>query len=949
VLCCRTLGPIEVEVDGAVVELGGVVPRRVVAALSAADGGPVSDDALAELVWAERRPVEVVQALRVVIHRIRQALGSHASLLQRTKQGYVLAVSAEQTDHGRFVKLVDAGMAELESGNAGAAAKTLEAAMALWRGQPWAELGDALPIAAPRGRLIELRDVAVEELQAARLERGDTARAVAALSEAVTEAPYRERRWELLALGLYRSGRQAQALAELRRVRHLLTEELGIDPGQALRTLEQRMLNNDPSLLAGEPPHRAGPTRDDAHAQVRAFSAPSTAFIGREDDLHALAKLLVEHRMVTVVGPAGVGKTRLAIEYAAAQPDAWLVRLADVHSGDAITATVAAAIGLTYVAWDPMLAIVRAIGDRPGLLVLDNCEHLTNAVGRLAASLLSSCRGLRVLATSRRLLNVEAEVCLPLQPLPVDDGGGDGPAIALLLDRVQANRPNWHPSVEEHAAARTICLALDGLPLAIELAAARERAFGLPDIAAHIRDRLDILGQTPHGSISPHSSLQAAIGWSVEQLSEPDRALLLRLWPFEGGFTWQAVDAVRPRADASAILSTLSALVDRSLVTVDVSAGPARYRMLETLRRSCESIDPDPVASREAHATWVRTFATEQAGRLWGHGSADALRLLEAELPNIRAGIAHDLRHQPLAALRITGGLAPMWFSVGLVHEGIRLIRAALDACSDAPAEDRGLGLVALSVVTYHAGDGEAAVRLAEEAIALLQECADAHEALYLEALSRRCHAMVDLDRADREFRHAVAEFKHEVDRRNAPDYLKACALFGVALLRMRDGDLPGAEHILAEARRISQRCGWVGGEAHAEMLLAWGRLRQAPRPRGTTTAVISRLWRAIDAFQRQRNISDTLVALYAGAVALADLGEYAIAGQLRAAVLEQAARVGTNPYRFAPPGVDAALCQALSQHGDADGSNAPTSWAAMIELFTGAARRLTGALELAI
>lgn len=922
------------------------MPRRVLAALAASGGSAVSDDALAELVWGDAQPVDVTQTLRVVIHRIRSALASHASLLQRTNQGYVLALTPAQTDNGRFVEAVEAGIAELGCGNAGAAAKTLEAALTMWRGLPWADLGEALPIAALRTPLIELRDIAVEELQAARLERGETARAVAALSEAVSEAPYRERRWELLAMGLYRSGRAAQALAELRRVRQLLADELGIDPGPALQTLEQRMLDNDPSLLTVEASNRCAPARDEVRPPVRTISAPPTAFVGRQDDMRMLARLLAAHRIVTVIGPAGVGKTRLVVEYAAAQPDTWLVRLADVHSAEAIAAAVAAAIGLTYLAWDPTLAIQRALADRQGLLVLDNCEHLSESVGKFAAELLAACPRLRILATSRRVLNVDAEVHMPLHPLPVGDGSG--PAVALLLERVRANRPNWQPTEAEYGAAQTICTALDGLPLAIELAAARERAFGLPVIASHLRDRLDILGETPQGSVSPHASLQAAIGWSVDQLSDADRALLLRLWTFEGGFTWQAVEAVRPAGDATSILATLAALVDRSLVVVDISAGSARYRMLETVRRYCESTDPDPDGSREAHATWARSFAGEQAQRLWGEGSAEGFRLLEAEVANIRAGIAHDLRHHPIDALRTMGGLAQMWFSIGIVHEGIRLVQAALDTCPDASVADRAGGLVALSMLRYYAGDGETAVQLAEEAIALLREDADSHEALFLEALSRRCHAMVDLEGRDDELRRAVAEFKHEVDHRDSPGYLKACALFSVGSLQMRDGDLAGAEETFAESQRVSRRCGWINGVAVSDLILAWWKLRQSPRPRDTTIDALLHARRAIDGFERQRNVSDGLGALYAGAVTLAELGEYGLAGRLRAAVVEHAAQVGTDPCRFAPPGIDDGLRDILAVHEAPADTDTPASWDAMVELFIAAADRIASSAQVA-
>ncbi|HZQ31951.1 MAG TPA: BTAD domain-containing putative transcriptional regulator [Mycobacterium sp.] len=934
------LGPLEVEVDGVPVELGGPVPRRLLAALSVAAGAPVSDDALAELVWGSNRPSDIAPTLRVVVYRLRASLGSGGmEALRRTGQGYAFAVGVCDTDHGRFAELVDAGMQALRDGGPEAAAASLEAALRLWRGEPWVELGDAVAVSAARSKLNELRDTAVEELQAARLACGDTARAIAALTEAVTESPYRERRWELLALALYRTGRQTHALAELRRVRQLFIDELGIEPGRALRDLEQRMLGQDRNLLLVETAPQSPHATERASTPPRTIAKPTTALFGREQELAILGGLLQDHRLVTVTGPAGVGKTRLAIEYAAAQSDAWLVRLADVHSVEAVAPAIAAAIGLTYVAWDPMLAIQRAVADRPGLLILDNCEHLSDSVAQITVGLLASCRQVRILTTSRRSLNAEAEYVLPLPPLPIATGGADGPAVGLLLNRVGSNRPDWRPSTNDRKAAREICSALDGLPLAIELAAARERACGLEEIAAHLRHRLDILGETPRGSISPHRSLQAAISWSIDQLPTSDRALLLRLWPFEGGFTWQAAEAVHDVTTVAPVLATLAALVDRSVVVSDLSAGRPRYRMLETIRRYCESVDPDPVATREAHAAWVRTFAAEKASLLTGHHCAEALRALESELANIRAGIVHDLEHNPTEALRTTGALYWMWVTIGAIHDGDRLIRAALEACPDAAVEDRARGLIALSRTSFHGGDSELALQLANDALASLENSADSHEELFLEAHSRKCNALADLDRLA-ELREAAARFKAESDRCKTPDYLRACALFGIGVVQARDGDPAGAAETFTESRRISARCGFISGEGISEVLLAWANLRQSPRSRATTLHALQGLSRAVRTFERQPNVSDALGALYAGAFALADLGEPAVAGTLRAAVIEHAGRVGTDPRRYAGPDIDARLDKLLGDAMKADA--APMSWSAMIELFTETVERLT-------
>lgn len=255
---CRVLGPIEIEVGGVGIDLRAPRPRQLLAALSFAAGSSVSNEVLAEYLWGRAALDQPGANVRVVVHRLRAALGPHSGrLLQLDRCGYRLLLAPEQTDHGQFTELVGAGIRASVDGRAAEAVDTLRASLALWRGQPWVELGDSPELLGARAKLLELRELAIEELQAARLASGDTAAAVAALSEAVIQAPYRERRWELLVVGLFRSGRQADALAELRKVRRLLMEEIGVEPGPALRDLERRLLDHDPGLLLRDASIRA--------------------------------------------------------------------------------------------------------------------------------------------------------------------------------------------------------------------------------------------------------------------------------------------------------------------------------------------------------------------------------------------------------------------------------------------------------------------------------------------------------------------------------------------------------------------------------------------------------------------------------------------------------------------------------------------------------------------
>ncbi|QIS07952.1 AfsR/SARP family transcriptional regulator [Nocardia arthritidis] len=888
---CRVLGPIQVEIGGSPIELGGPVPRRLLASLSLGGGLPVSNSVLAETVWDAEPTAEVVNAIRVVVHRLRAALGPEGrACVESASSGYRLALTPEQTDNGRFTSLVGQGIEQLTADPATAAA-TFESALALWRGQPWAELGDSLHVSGPRARLVELRGVAVEELQAARLACGDTARAIAELSEAVIETPYRERRWELLALGLYRSGRQGQALAELRRVRDLLVDELGVEPGPALRELARRMREHDPELLLIAAPGRTDRPVSAAPPPPR-ITRPLSRFIGRQVESALLAELLADSRMVTVVGPAGVGKTRLAIEFAADRSDAWLVRLADVHDPQVIAATAAAAIGA--IGADPVAAIRRTLTERPGLLVLDNCEHLVDDLAGFVLSLLTECPGLRVLATSRRPTGIEGEQVLPLAPLPID---GDG-ALELFFDRVRASRADWRPTAADRASAQEICVAVDGLPLALELAAARARSFGLADIAARLRERLDVLGATPRGSVSPHASLDAAIGWSIDQLADPERALLLRLWPFEGGFTWQAAEFVRGPDAGVAIFAGLAALVDRSVLTADVTTGHARYRMLETIRRYCAAADPDPAATRAAHAAWVRNFVREQVALFTGPGLAGALVALAAELANIRAGFAEDLHHAPLHALRTAGGVAYMWVTAGAVREGERVLRQALSGCPDADPIDTARAHIGLSLAAAHTGAPERALHHADSALRLLDESDPAHDVSLLEAHLRRCNALADLhDVAG--LRVAAADFVAACERRDAPEYLYATALWGIGVVRFQDGDLDAAVESLTRARELSVRCGFHSGAGISDVLLAWCLLADDLADRSEVVRALELSRRALAVFHAESNVSETLSAVYTVAYALARLDAKDTAARLHAAVTDHAERLGTDPRRY--------------------------------------------------
>src|SRR5882757_8751851 len=428
-MLCRVLGRTEVEIDGARIELGGPTARRVLTALVAAAGEPIGDDGLAEAVWGASVPPSSATTLQVYVSRLRQTLGDrHRGLVERTKSGYALRLPTGSTDIAQFSAQVERGRQLLAAGKPTVALRVLGEALRFWRGEPFADLASPDLVAPLRVELAELRDVAIDELAAARLAVDDAARAVSDLSAAITETPFREHRWGLLILGLYRTGRQADALSALRGVRTSLSEELGIDPGPGLQELELRVLTQDPHLLlegrSGQTPLPATaagkPSRQPTGARTSAgpsIGRPLSSFFGRDRELATVARSLDTHRLVLLTGPAGVGKTRLVVEhltgdeatYSTDGGGPWFVRLADIPHPEMLTQSLIDALGLTPMTDDPDIALTRALTANPGLLVLDNCEHLTDAVAEVVLRLLHHCPRLRILATSREPLGIDGE------------------------------------------------------------------------------------------------------------------------------------------------------------------------------------------------------------------------------------------------------------------------------------------------------------------------------------------------------------------------------------------------------------------------------------------------------------------------------------------------------------------------------------------------------------
>ncbi|WP_250001658.1 BTAD domain-containing putative transcriptional regulator [Actinoplanes sp. M2I2] len=849
----RVLGPTEIEVDGAVADLGGPLPRRLVAALLAAEGRPVREDALADAIWGDETPPHPTASLQAYVSRLRRALGGR-SPLARAGAGYRLTV--DDTDAARFAAEVLRGRELLDEDRPAEALRLFDAALARWRGEAYADL----PGHPARTRLDELRAVAVEERLAARLADGDAAGAVGELEAATAAEPYRERGWELLILALYRGGRQADALAALRRVRERLADDLGIDPGPALQSLERRLLAQDPGLLLTS--RSAPPVR------------PLSRFFGRTGELAGLAELVSTARLVTLVGPGGAGKTRLAVEFAAGQ-DPWFVRLADVAGPALVPAAVAAAVGVRGATTD---AIATALGDRSGLLLLDNCEHVVAAAADVAFALLARCPGLRVLATSREPLSIDGERLLPVSPLPTED------AVALLTDRITGVRPGWRPSPAESEALVRLAAALDGIPLALELAAARARVLGLSELLEMLDDRFPALGPVPRGALAPHETLEAAVAWSVDLLGAHDRALLLRLWPFEGGFPLSAVEDD---------LDALSALVARSVVVADTTVVPTRYRLLEIVRAYCRQRDPDPRDSRDRHARWVRELVERHAPLLRGERSAHAIRTLNRELPNLRAGIEHDLGARPASALRTAGLLQWFWFRGGLVADGLRLLGDGLAAAPEAPPTDRARAHLSTALLRYLAGDPGAMTDLGT-GLAILGEHPD-HEGRILAAQGSYYESLYWSFRG--EFARAVEPARRSMAlaRRIGEEWIQPASAMALGAALVGAGEVLEGRRVLAAAGReaIGRRQAWTA--AMSGLLLARALLTDGPSAPAQPEPALAAVRQALDGFAGEDDVGNLLAGLHTGAYALARAGRTGEAARLLVATRRAAARRGLD------------------------------------------------------
>jgi predicted ATPase/DNA-binding SARP family transcriptional activator/predicted negative regulator of RcsB-dependent stress response len=781
VLTVAVLGPVELRRDGARLPVPAGKTTELLVRLALDAGLLVRTERLIEDLWSEQANGVARNTLQSKVSQLRRVLGD-PGLVRGGSAGYTLDIDPGCVDALQVLRLAESATSLRQAGDASAATAACATALAKFRGEILPSAGEGEWVAPHRARLDEARLRLTEDHLAARLDLGAAGEVIGELEGLVAAHPLREGLWKLLITALYRAGRQADALAAYRGIRQRLAEELGLDPGAELQALEQQVLLHDRGLDA--------PARE-VHttlAEPAGGNLPgvSATLVGREADIAAVTRVVAEQRLVTVVGPAGVGKTRLAIEVArgiGSAGGAWLVRLEDARAGASLWPSLGEAFNLSA-ATDAM--VLDRLRGFDLLLLLDNCEHLVEVLPELVGRVLSAAPRVRVLTTSQQPLGVDGEVVYSLEPLSIAD------SVALFTQRAAQQRRSFSVDAETRRIVEAVCRSLDGLPLAIELAAARAKVLSVQEIARRLADRFTLLNDPTSHRPPRQRTLGAAIAWSYDLLFPDDQRALWALACFSGGAPLEAVEGVLaalgvPTASA---VDAVGRLADRSLVGVDVGAGGVvRYRLLDSVHEfSFDRLRDAGMADvgLGAHAAWFADAATRAAHGVRGGEQAEHLSMVRTESANIDAALAWASSHDPLLGLRIANGFGWAWVVLGAGVDAAQRIRAALTtAGSMATARDRAAGLLLAGWLEASGGN---------------------------------------LDRASADIEQAM---------RIADDELRSMGRLHFSFVRTQQGRPHDALALLADCRADFQRLGRRWEEGASWLLSAWAEIALGETARG--------------------------------------------------------------------------------------------------------------------
>jgi predicted ATPase/DNA-binding SARP family transcriptional activator len=663
----RVLGPLQLGGEGSLLRSGRL--RRLLAALLIHHGTVVPVDRLEHLLWADHPPAEPASALQTLVWRLREAVRAascdSAIRLLTTAPGYVLQVDGEQVDAVRFERLVRAAAAQPPE----QAAVLLEEALSLWRGQAYAEFCDDEFARVEAGRLEELRLAAVSDWVDAVIALGRSEHALGRLEALVAADPLRERPRAQLMRVLHELGRSGDALQAFHDYRDLLAEELGLDPSRQLRDLQAAILRRD------QEPSRAPPVIAPP-GPVGNLRVELTDLIGRAGDAATALAALDAARVVTLTGVGGVGKTRLALQVAADArarhpAETWICELAGVRDATAVPDVIAATLGVQQRLGSTVTdRLVEYLRTKNLLLVLDSCEHVLDTAAELADALVRGCPDLRVLATSREPLGIDGERVLPVQPLPVPPPAmprdlptiAAVPSVALFCQRAQSASTAFTLTGDNVAAVAEICRRLDGLPLALELAATRMRSLSPQEIADRLERRLQFLRSARRVREERHRTLTSVVDWSYRLLTPLERWVFERCSVFMGTFSLDAAVSVAERGEPE-VTDAVAGLVDKSMLAAHTGTTPTRFSMLETMR----AYGRERLAERNAemaaclrHASYHVELSEAAAVGLCGPDEAAWAAALSAALDDLRSAHQWALVHQPALAVRLSAAL--FWY-----------------------------------------------------------------------------------------------------------------------------------------------------------------------------------------------------------------------------------------------------------------------------------------------
>jgi predicted ATPase/DNA-binding SARP family transcriptional activator len=821
----RILGPLEVCDGDGLISLAEA-QRSLLAVLLLSANEVVSADRLIDELWGEAAPHSGRTALQVRVSQLRKALGEAGGRIATRAPGYVLRVDRDELDLDCFERLVS----EADGAEPAEAAAKLREALELWRGPPLVDLSYASFAQPTIRRLEEMRLAAIEKRVEAELALGHQAELVGELETLVEAHPLRERFRAQLMLALYRCGRQADALATFQSARRVLVDQLALEPSPPLRQLQQAILHQDASLdlpgaVAAGSESRQAPRQE--HDVPHNLPTQVSSFVGREHQLSELRQLLSRARVVTLTGAGGVGKTRLALQFAASllagsSDGVWFVDLAPLTDATQVPGKLASVLGVPEQPGRSLPeSLIRWCGDRQLLVILDNCEHVIDQAAKVADQLVRGCPRMIILATSREPLGIEGEHLYGVPPLFVPPASADPDslvtcdAVRLFTDRARQQCTGFAVDSDNAATVANLCRRLDGIPLAIELAAARLRMLSLDEIENRLDQRFQLLTGGRRLIPPRQQTLRALIDWSYDLLDPDEQDMLERLSVFPGGFDLHSAELVVAAGSGSPVgaFERLAALVDKSLVQSD-DVGVLRYRLLESVRdyATAKLRARRPTAEsalRAAHRDHYLALAETAAPHLIGPGQLEWLDRLELESDNLRSAISYSLQDpDPVPGLRLGRALCYFWLYREPRAEGAAALSAALDRPdAQQPTLLRGRALVAAGLLlTMITGEYSAAAARAQEALEIARALADEH--LHAEAL--HVLALISESRGDEQAHLELSGEGLALANAVADPHL-------TALLLMTRGSSPRLSH--AERARTVEKSLELSGQAGNKVL----------------------------------------------------------------------------------------------------------------------------------